>query len=228
MLLFTPLMRVGALLLLLIGVAAGVSLNLRAPHSTLAVPTLRHPSAHRSIEWRREESRLGRSLSLLVHAGRHEKQRTILFPFELDVTVGEVLRSRLPRALMPVSAGERLQCQLVGAGDEPLSDSASLAGALTSLSLSNGENVLTLRCTLSRPSGLSKRRWFGFHSHVEPTLMPNEVRAANLARRAALNQQADYPMESAELISNNWEGLIGWVTSWIKHHVTTDSRQLNR
>jgi hypothetical protein len=176
-----------------------------SPPSLSAIPSAR-PHSATSIEWAVSSSSLG----LLVN--------NVLFPFAKDVSVKTVLSSGLPIKIAPARKHEKVHCAILGADRKAVSSHAILGELLAKNARPAGMNDLSLKCVASKGKATSRSVTYGFHSFVAPIHRPNEIRARNALRRELTGEDAPYPMDSKELIGDDWAGIWGWAESFILHH----------
>lgn len=176
---------------------------------------------HNEIEWSDTGTGEERTLSLLLHTdGSGVKRQSQLFVFDLDVSIGEVLRSGLVQDLVQAGPGELVHCDVRDDSAQTVDGTAPLAALLQKSIRAGGRNGASLACTLGHGAS-ARHRTFSFVQFIPPRLYPNEVRSHNLLRRSLSVGDAamsEYPLESGELIGESWSGVFGWVEWLFREH----------
>ena len=164
-----------------------------------------------AIEWRMVTAADGvdaaeSSLNLLVQSAGHSQ----LLTYSADASVDSVLES-LVTVVVPHSVRKHTACRVVSGEHHVAVDSSAALGALLTKHARphGGQNDLKLACA---------KHIFPFIAFVAQPNQANEIRARNLLRRELTGEMAEYPLEAAELIGDDWTGILGWVAAFVKYH----------
>jgi hypothetical protein len=187
-----------------------------------AKPSHRFQDALNTIEYDATPS----TLSLYIHTdGARGASKAKLFTFDSSSTVQDVLQSELLSDLLKLHSSKKSKhsCSIMDENSQKVESSQTMAEALAAhepvSQLLGAKNSLFLHCVVSRSSGpASGSIDYSFAKFVQPTFMPNEIRARNKLYRALNREDSEYPEESAELIGDNFAGILGWVEAFLLHH----------
>jgi hypothetical protein len=185
-------------------VRASVEVDLTIPDLRSAHPRIRSEGA---IEWRLVEAP-AEDAALMIMVTTEASSR--LMTFDADATIDHILQTLVP--VVHPSAVAPPKCHVVDTTSQlVLTGKTHLGAQLKKHAHSTGTNSLSLRCT-----GFGDVPFRHFvRSEINQT---NGVRARNQLRRALTGEEAEYPIDAAELLWNNWTGVTLWVEAFLKHH----------
>jgi hypothetical protein len=143
-----------------------------------------------------------------------------LVPFARGVSVRALLRSNLlADLLLDRGMGSAVQCQCEMIIRRSTSSRAKVvqpsADLLAVLQQSEQAEVLCRSAVNGRTASWALVQFD--HEQIEK-LDPNAVHSLLKSSREASGELAPYPLTSAELLAENWEGVAGWVKSFIDNH----------
>jgi len=172
----------------------------------------------RSLEWRAVEDVSGVEGGLVLHGyttGAAGTAQSQLVPFAAGASVKALLRSALLADLLldrGLGAASRCKCDLL-VGDAPVDAAEELRAVLLASEASGA--VAKLHCLSKNGRAAS----WSLTPFVKEQLDVTRVRTELKRERELRGESVPlYPITSAELLAENWEGVAGWVTAFIENH----------